>query len=102
MLDAKRTGALEEPIHGGTIKVAGAAKAIRARDAGEEFEVDLLRQAAKRTVADVLRLAEHPRFQVVRSEADDLRADVEAIDCVDVQAIEQAGRRRYTGFLVIQ
>ena len=59
---------------------AGAAEAVGARDAREQLQVHLLRQPPERAVADVAGLVEHARLQVVRDEADDLAAHVEAVD----------------------
>src|SRR5207253_609627 len=52
VLDAERPRALEEPVHGRAVEGAGAAEAIGLRDAGEQLEVDLLREAPERAVAD--------------------------------------------------
>ena len=42
-----------------------------------------------------------PRLQVVRDDAEDVPADVEAADGVDVQPVEQRRRRRDAGLFVI-
>src|SRR5437868_4448469 len=93
MLDAKRPRTLDEPVHRRAVEVAQAAETIRAREPREQLEVDLLRQPAERTVGDVARLAKRAGLEMVRDETHDLRADVEAVDGVDVQPIEQRQRR---------
>ena len=93
MLDAEGAGALEEPVHRRTIEVAGAAQTISLGKARKEFEIHLLRQATEGAVTDVLRLAQHARFQVVRRQADDLavwRREMKAVQ--DIGAFRNVGR----------
>ena len=70
------------------------AVAIRSREARQQFEIDFLRQPAERAVGHgVARLEERHRPQVFGDEADHLRAHVEAVERVDVEAIEDLRRR---------
>ena len=87
MLDAERAGSRQEPVHCGAVECAGASETVGAREAREQFQVDLLRETAKRAVSDVGGFVEHAGLQVVRDEADHLTPHVEAVDRVDVQPI---------------
>ena len=83
--------------------VAGAAVTIRSREARQQFEIDLLREPAERAVGDgVARLEERHRPQVFGDQAEHLRAHVEAVERVDVEAIEDLRRRLDAHRLVIR
>src|SRR5262249_8527414 len=90
MLDAERSRALEKPIHRRAVELSGpAALAVRLRDACQELEVDLLRETAKRAVADlVAHLVPGPRLQMLRGDPEYVPADVVSVDRVDIQSIE--------------
>jgi hypothetical protein len=64
------------------------------------LEVHFLRQAAERAVADDRRLVEHPGLEGLGDEAHHLPAHVEAVDGVDVQAVEDTPRWLDAGLLV--
>ncbi len=81
---------------------AGAPEAVGARETREQLQIHLLRETTERAVADVRRLVEHARLQMLGDEADDLPAHVEAVDGVDVQPIEQRLGRLDAGLLVIE
>jgi len=89
MLDAERPRALDEPVHRGAVEVSGAPEAIRAGEPREQLQIHLLRETAKCAIADTCRLPERARLQVMSDKSDHLRTDVEAVDRVNVQAIEQ-------------
>src|SRR5262245_6634398 len=55
MLDAEPARALEKPVHRRTIELPGLpALAIGFRDTREQLEIDLVRESAKRAVADLI------------------------------------------------
>ena len=58
MLDAERTGALDEPVHRRAVERPGAPEAVRACESGQQLQIDLLRQTAEGAVADVAALCE--------------------------------------------
>ena len=102
VLDAKLARALEKPVHRRAVEPAGPPEAVGLRDAREQLEVHFLRQAAERAIGyRRRRLPEHARLEMVRDDAQDLRADVVAVDRVDVQAIEDRGGRGDASLLVI-
>ncbi len=101
VLDAERAGALEKPVHRRAIEHAGAPVAVGAREADEQLEVDAQRQPPERAVGHGLApLVKRARPQVLGDEPEHLRADVEAIERVDVEAIENPRRRLDAGRLV--
>ena len=102
MLDAESASSRQEPVHGGAVETSGAPQAVGTGHSRQELEVDLLCEPSKCAVADVLCLVQHSRFQVVGHQSNHLLAHVEAVDGVNVQAIEQAQRRRDAGLFVIE
>ncbi len=102
MLDAERTGALDEPVHRRAVERPRASEAIRARESREQLQVHLLRETTEGAVADVGRFVKHARLEVLRDQADHLLAHVEAVDGVDVEPIEQGIGRLDAGLLVIE
>src|SRR5262245_21572660 len=102
VLDAEGARALQEPLDARAVEASGSPQAVRARDAREQLEIDLLRQPSKRAVADrCRRLEERQRLQMVRDHAQHLVTHVVAADRLDVQAIEQRLRRLDSRLLVI-
>ena len=102
MLDAERTRAIQKPVHCRAVERPRASETIRASESSEQLQVYLLRETTEGAIADVGRFVEHARLQVLRDEADDLPAHVEAVDRVDVQPIEQRLGRLDAGLLVIE
>src|SRR5262245_29443992 len=103
LLDAERSRALEEPIHRRAVELARpAAFAVGLRDARQELEIDLLREPAECAVTDfITHLVPGSRLEMLRGDPQHLSADVVSVDGVDVQSIEQRGRRRHPELLVI-
>ena len=98
---AERAGPFEEPVHRRAVEGAAAAVAVGAAEAHEQLEVRTLGQAAEGAIAHgVLRLVERARPQVFGRDRQYLRAHVVAVNRVDVQAVENARRRRDTRRLV--
>ena len=103
VLDAERAGAVDEPVHRRTIERARSAVAIRAGEADQQLQVDLLRQSPERAVGHrVFRLVERARTQVLGDQPQHLRADVEVVERSHVQAIENPCRRLDALRLVIR
>ena len=94
VLDAERARALEEPVHRRAVERAGPRPwQSDFASTRQQLEVDLLREPPERAVADlVAHLVPHARLQVVRDDAEHLRAHVVAVDRVDVEPVEQRGR----------
>src|SRR3954447_20190844 len=103
MLDAERARALDKPVHRGAIEAAGPAPfAIGLRNAREQFQIHLVREAPERAVADfVTHLVPGTRLQMLRGDPEHLFAHVVAVDGVDVQPIEERRRRRHAKLLVV-
>src|SRR6185503_3297541 len=82
VLDAEGARAFEEPVHGGAVEPARRASfAVRLGDPREQLEVDLLRQPSERAVANfIAHLVPGAWFEMLRGDADDLAADVVAVD----------------------
>src|SRR5207249_7916115 len=97
MLDAKHACALEEPVHGGAVEVAGAAaKTVGLGESREQLQVDFLREPAECAIADfVADLVPHAGFQMLRDHAEHLAADVVPVDGVHVQPVEERRCGRY-------
>src|SRR5436190_1510147 len=98
MLDAERSRALEKPVHGGAIELAGAAaEAVRLRESCQQLQIDFVREPAECAVSDlVAHLEPHAGFEMLRDHAEHLMPDVVAIDRVNVQSIEKGRGRRDT------
>src|SRR4029079_6068397 len=80
VLDAKVPCALEEPLHRGAIEGAAAAAAVRPPDQHQQLHVHLRRQAPERAVADIFAdLVPGAWLQMLRDDAEDLTADVDAV-----------------------
>ena len=91
VLHAERARAVEEPVHRRAVEGAGASVAVGAAEAHQQFEVDAAGEAAERAVAHrVLRLVERARPQVLGGDRQHLAAHVEAVERVDVEAVEHA------------
>src|SRR5207248_510597 len=55
MLDAERPRALEKPVHGRAIELAGlAAETVRFRESREQLQIDFLREPAEGAVPDLV------------------------------------------------
>ena len=77
--------------------------AVRAREADEQLQVDLLRQPAKGAVGHgVFRLVKRARTEVFGNQAEHLPAHVESIQRVDVESIEDPCRRLNAHRLVVR
>ena len=103
VLHTERARAIEKPVHGRAVEAAGlAAHAISLRDAGQQFEIHLVREPPEGAVAHLVAdLEPGARLEVLRHEPDDLLTDVVAIERVHVEPIEQRVRRRDALLLVI-
>src|SRR5262245_36518084 len=103
MFDAEPSRALEKPVHRVAVKAAGlASEAVGFRDAGEQFEVDLLSEPPEGAVADFIAdLVPGAGFEMLRDQAGDLLPYVVAVDRSDVDPIEQRERRRHSLPLMI-
>ncbi len=101
MLHPQRAGAFDEPVHGRAVERAEPPVAVGAREACQQFEIHPLREAPEGAVLDgVLRLVERTRPQVFGNDAKDLRADVDAVEAVDVEAIEDGRGQWHSGRFV--
>src|SRR5262245_15722510 len=89
MLDAKRSPALDGPVHRRAVERSCSSFAVRTRETREQLQVHLLRETTEGAVADVRRLVKHARFEMLRDQADHLLAHVEAVDGMDVQSFKQ-------------
>src|SRR5262245_21611120 len=77
---------LEKPLNAGAIERAGAAGAIGARKADQQLDIDLLRKSPEGAVTHgVPRFVERHRPEMFGDDAEDLLADVETINAVDIQ-----------------
>ena len=104
MLDAERTGSIEEPIHRAALELArAAAQAVGLRKTSQQFKVDLSSEAPERAVPDLFaHFKPGTRLQMVRHQTGHLPADVIAANRVDVQAIQEGERRGHALLLVIK
>ena len=68
--------------------------------AREQFEIDLLREPPERAIADVAGLMPGAGLDMVCDDAEDVAADVDAVDGVQVQPIEERSGNWDTSLLV--
>ena len=96
VLHAELARALEKPLDPRTVEVAGAALTVGGRDRASSSRSTFTCEPPERPVARRrCRLGEGQRLQVVGHDAEHLAADVEAVEGVDVEAIEEPRRRRH-------